>query len=405
MDLILIRKFLCGRNHFLPRTTHLLSLLGITIGVTALLIVSSVMNGFEQDMMRRVIGSKAEIRVVATDRNPITDYSVIVNKIEDHPSVLAVSPVINKELLAHKGQNTTVVNAFGIDYVKHNQLISLEEQIRLGRPDLTTFEEEGIIIGLDLSLSLSATIGEYIHISSPVDKVPTPFGMIPRMKRLRVLGIFTSGMPEFDKTYAYISLPNARYFSNMGDEINLLQVKTVTPRNSARYASSIQRTVGNDYLVEDWSKFDANLFQAMQLEKGVMFTVLALMLVISGFNMAGNSLKTVAEKRSEIGILKALGMKNSRINSFFVGINILLGFIGIFVGGLVSLIFIYLQKNYQLIYIPIPGFPMQWLPVVMQAGDFIVVPVIVITICLLATIIALQKIKEIEPIRIIRELD
>jgi len=405
MDFILVKRFLCGKNRFFPKTSHIFTLLGITIGVTALLIVSTVMNGFEQDMMNRIIGSKAEIRVISADRSPISEYESLVANIEKHPSVVAVSPVVNKELLAHKGQATTVINAFGIDYERHNELLSLEEKIRLGRPDFKEFEENGIIIGLDLSLLLSATIGEYIQLSSPVDRVPTPFGLLPRMKRFRVMGIFVSGMPEFDKTYAYISLNNARYFSDIGDAVTLLQVKTVNPKNSARYASSLQRIVDKRYLVEDWSKFDANLFQAMQLEKAVMFTVLALMLIISGFNMAGNSLKTVAEKRTEIGILKALGMKSGRINRFFIGINLLLGIIGIFFGGFVSLAFIYVQKNYQLVQIPVPGFPMQWLPVIMKSVDFLVVPSIVITICLLSTIIALQKIKEIEPIRIIRELE
>ncbi len=405
MDLILIKKYLCGKNRFFPRASHSFTLVGIIIGVTALLIVSSVMNGFEQDMMERVIGSKAEIRIVSPDRSPIEDYEAISSVIAAHPAIAAVSPVINQELLAHKGESTRVINTFGIEYGKHDELISLEEQIRLGRYEEEVFEEDGIIIGLDLSLDLNATVGEYIQLSSPVNKVPTPFGMLPRMKRFKVMAIFVSDMPEFDQTFAYISLDNSRYFSGNETGVTLLQATTVNPRRSAAYAASLQKTLGDNYLVEDWSKFDASLFQAMELEKAVMFAVLALMLIVSGFNMAGNSLKTVAEKKNEIGILKALGMKTYRINRFFIGINLLLGFAGILIGVIISLTFMYFQKTYQFIRIPVPGFPMQWLPVVIQTYDFLLVSVIVLFICLLATLTALLKIKEIEPIRIIRELE
>lgn len=405
MDLILIRKYLCGKNRFLPKASHTLSLLGITLGVTALLIVSSVMNGFERDMMERIVGSKAEIRIVSTDRSAITDHDRLISAIESQPGIIAASPVVSNELLAQKGRSVTAINAFGIDYDKHSELIDLSEQIRIGRPDQATLEENGIIIGLDLSLTLNATVGEYIQLSSPVNRVPTPFGMIPRMKRFRVIGIFISGMPEYDKTYTYVSLGNARYFAGYEEGVNLILVKTANPARSARYARNLQRVAGNDYIVEDWSKFDASLFQAMQLEKGVMFSVLALMLLISGFNMAGNSLKTVVEKKNEIGILKSLGMKTGRIKSFFIGINIVIGLAGIIIGGILSIVFLYLQNRYQIIQIPVPGFPMQWLPVVVKIVDFIVVPSIVLLICLSATIFALQKIKAIEPIKIIKDLE
>ena len=355
--------------------------------------------------MRRVIGSKAEIRVTSADRESINDYRRLADSIQQRPEILSVSPVISNELLAYKGESVAVINSSGIDFEKHNELIGLEEQIRLGVPDLEEFEEEGIIIGLDLSLALRATIGEYIQVTSPINSMPSPLGMIPRIRKFKVLGIFVSGMPEYDKTYAYMSLKNGRYFSDLKEGVSLLQIKSINPHRSGRYASSLQRDLGDEFVVEDWSQFDASLFTAMQLEKGVMFFVLVLMLIISGFNMAGNSLKTVTEKKNEIGILKALGMKTGRIDRFFIGVNLSVGLIGILLGGIISALFLYLQHNYQLIYIPVPGFPIHWLPVDIRLADFLIVPAIVLTISLASTIIALQKIRDIAPIRVIRELD
>ncbi|MCB5230585.1 MAG: ABC transporter permease [Candidatus Cloacimonas sp.] len=405
MDLLLIKKYMCRRNSLLPKPSHTFSLLGIIIGVTALLIVSSVMNGFEQDMKSKIIGSKAEIRITNHNQKPIVDYQKVINTVQDNKYVKAAAPIIQIELLANKDNSVTALNVIGIDYQKYDQLINLDEKIRVGYPDQTKLDEDGIIVGLDLSLNLNATVGEFIQLTSPISDQPTPFGMLPKMKKMKVIGIYSSEIPGYDNTNAFISLDNGRLFAGINEGISSIQVSTFKPQNSRKHARLLKKELNDEYLVEDWSKFDANLFQAMRLEKNIMVIVLTLMLVISGFNMGGNSLKIVAEKKDEIGILKAIGMPTKQIENIFLHTNLLLGMVGVLFGLFITGTFLYLQHRFHLIKIPVPGFPMEWLPLHPKISDFVTVPIMVATISILATIVALHKIRNIEPIRIIRNIE
>jgi len=305
MDRVLIRKYLFGRNGVKLKSSHFLSLVGIVIGVIALIVVSAVMNGLRNDMMERIIDTKADIRVFHQNREPIENYTELTENIVRQRDITSVSPIILNELLLHKGEQVAAVSCYGIDYYQHRLITGLDNQIRIGSPETSGFQENGIIIGLDLSLTLNATVGEYIRVSSPLSTVPTPFGMIPKTQLMKVVAIFVSGMPEYDQAYSYMSLANARSFSNYENEIDFVLVKSTKPLNSRATAANLQRQLGSEYAVDDWSVFDASLFQAMRLEKSIMLTVLALMLIISGFNMGGNSLRLITEKRTELGGFKS----------------------------------------------------------------------------------------------------
>ncbi len=405
MDRVLIRKYLFGRNGVKLKSSHFLSLVGIVIGVIALIVVSAVMNGLRNDMMERIIDTKADIRVFHQNREPIENYTELTENIVRQRDITSVSPIILNELLLHKGEQVAAVSCYGIDYYQHRLITGLDNQIRIGSPETSGFQENGIIIGLDLSLTLNATVGEYIRVSSPLSTVPTPFGMIPKTQLMKVVAIFVSGMPEYDQAYSYMSLANARSFSNYENEIDFVLVKSTKPLNSRATAANLQRQLGSEYAVDDWSVFDASLFQAMRLEKSIMLTVLALMLIISGFNMGGNSLRLITEKRTELGILKAMGMRSKDLNRVFVKLNMLIGISGVAIGLIISTPFIVLQARYRFVQIPVPGFPIQWLPVSVRAEDYLLVVFVVLMISYLTTIIPLQKIKRIEPIKIIRGIE
>lgn len=400
----LTKKNLFGKNRYILKGAHLLSLIGIIIGVTALLVVSSVMNGLRDDMAARITDTKAEIKVYRSDMRAIDDYASIIKVIEENRNVTAVSPVIRNELLIQKGEMITAVETFGIDPQRHTLISGVGNHVRVGSLNALNTETDGIVIGIDLSMSIGATVGEYIMASSPIKSEPTPFGLLPKTKRLKVVGIFLSGMPQYDKSYTYLSLNNGRFFSGYDNEVDMLQVKIDNPNRSERVAAQLQNVLGSDYLAEDWSVFDSSLFEAMKLEKIVMLTVLALMLVISGFNMACSSIRMVAEKRIDIGILKAIGMKTRDINTSFMMTNMIIGISGIITGVVISAIFVFVQENYKIIAIPVPGFPMHWLPVSPSGWDFITVILLVLAITILATIIPLRKIRKMEPISVIRQM-
>ncbi|MCF7792809.1 MAG: ABC transporter permease [Candidatus Cloacimonetes bacterium] len=395
-------RYLKGRNKIFFSLTNLLSVCGIIIGVFALLVVSSVMNGFDTDMRKRVIGSKAEIKIHQNDYSPIKDYREIGEKISSFSFIKASAPVCETELMIQKDQNLASTLCFGIDYEKHHKITEIINKIVVGVPEKKDLEEDGIIIGLDLSLTINATVGEYVQLISPVGTEPSPFGLLPKSKKLKVVGIFSSGMPEYDQLHVYISLNNAQYYLGFSDEVNSVEVKTIDANRSRSYAVKIQKLLGSEYVVEDWSVFDANLFNAMKMEKIIMYLVLALMIIIASFNMTGNFVKLVTEKKVEIGVLKAMGASEKDIIKIFIFAGTLIGIIGVLFALVLALGLLWAQLKWQIVQIPVPGFPLQWLPVEMRTIDFILVPLIAIIISFVSTILPAKKTVKIDPIKIIR---
>ena len=402
IHLFLALRYLKGRKKIVFTFSNMLSLFGIIIGVFSLLVVSSVMNGFELDMKNRVIGSKAEIKISDKNYSPIKNYTQILEKVDNIPKVSHSAPVCQTELMLQNKKNLASTICFGIDWERQNKVTEILDKIVIGHPSSDDLENDGIIIGLDLSLTINATVGEYIQLSSPIGTVPSPFGLLPKTKKLEVVGIFLSGMPEYDKLFTYISLKNSQFFLDYEDEVNQIEVKTQNSDQSAKVANQIQAVLGDDFVVEDWSEFDANLFNAIKLEKVVMFLVLALMIIIASFNMTGNFIKLVAEKKVEIGVLKAIGASEKDIVRLFVNVGLIIGIIGTFVGVAFALILLLAQDYWHFIKIPVAGFPLQWIPVDIRLLDFIIVPIVVIVISFLTTLHPARRTVKIDPIKIIR---
>jgi lipoprotein-releasing system permease protein len=394
-------RYLRGRHKLLFTFPNLLSLLGIIIGVFSLLVVSSVMNGMAADMQQRVLASQAEIKVYQKNYEPIQNSSELIQKIEQNESVKAASAVNEMELLLQNKNSITSTVCYGIDLHKHNQITGLNDKMRIGAPDVTSFQN-GIIMGLDMSLTLNVTVGEYVRVTSPVGKRATPFGLLPKTKKLKVVGIFISGLPQYDRAISYVSLQNSHFFSETAG-VSQIEVKTKDGISSQKVDKQLQRSLGENYVVEDWSEFEANLFNAIKMEKAVMFIVLALMILLAAFNMSGNYIKLVAEKRVEIGVLKAMGASDRDVVKIFVNIGAIIGILGTLIGLFLAGVVIFLQAKFQIVQIPVSGFPMAGLPVAVRWSDFVLVPVIAIIISFLATLNPAGKTAKIDPIKTIRD--
>ncbi len=396
-------RYLRGRKKVFFTFSNMLSLFGIIIGVFSLLVVSSVMNGFESDMMKRIIGSKAEIKIFQKNYEPISNYENILQKISSIEEITGSAPVCEMEMMIRNKKNLSSTVCFGIDFEKHSHITDILDKIVVGTPSPETLEEDGIIIGLDLSLSLNVSVGDHVQLSSPLGTEPSPFGLLPRNKKMKIIGLFVSGLPEYDRIFSYISLKNSQFFLGFDEKISHLEVKTRASKKSYRISKNIQKFLGKNYIAEDWSDFDANLFNAIKMEKIVMFLVLALMIILASFNMTGNFIKLVAEKKNEIGILKAMGATEKDIVKIFVITGICIGIIGTFIGSFLALIVLFAQKIWHFITIPVPGFPLQWIPVEIRLRDFLIVPAVAILISFLTTLHPARKTVKIDPIKIIRD--
>jgi lipoprotein-releasing system permease protein len=304
--------------------------------------------------------------------------------------------------MIQKDQNLASTLCFGIDYEGHGKITDIFQNIVVGVPEKEDLENDGIIIGLDLSLTINATVGEYVQLVSPLGSEPSPFGLLPKSKKLKVVGIFSSGMPEYDQIYVYLSLNSVQYFLDYDDEVNSVEVRTVDSSQSGRYAEKIRNLLGKNFVVEDWSVFDANLFNALKMEKIVMYLVLILMILIASFNMTGNFVKLVTEKKIEIGVLKAMGASQKDIVKIFIIAGITIGFVGVLIAFILALLILWAQLKWQFVQIPVPGFPLQTLPIEMRLIDFVLVPAIALIISSISTILPATKTMKIDPVKIIR---
>lgn len=401
-SLKIAQRLIFNKSHFLKKE-NVISFLGIFIGVFGILTVSSVMNGFNQDMSARIFNTKGDIKIYKKHHQPIYDENKINKILAKNKKIKAVSGIIKTELIAQKKSLVSPVIVYGVKLEEHKKITKLLDNITLGHPNKKSFNDDGIIIGLDLSFQLNATVGQQITLFSGIGTIPSPFGLIPKSKKFTIIGVFQSGIPTYDAGYVYISRKNSRYFTNIENGVESIEVKTVNPYKSLDLTKKIQAKLGKKYIVEDWSSFESNLYSSMKFEKIITFIILFLMIIIASFNMSGNFIRIVAEKKSEIGILKSIGLADKEIINIFLFIAIIIGSIGIFGGSLFSLLILGIQTHFHLIQIPVPGFPIQFLPVKIIPFDFLIVISITFLISIISSIYPTLKALKIDIITIVRE--
>ena len=396
---LFIKKFLKGKNKYFFTLENILSIAGIFIGVFSILIVSSVMNGFDKDIRSRLLNVKPEIIIRKKDYSEIKNYSNLLQKLKNLKSVQNASAIIKSELVALKDNRFSPVICMGIAKDDLITISNIKNKIVLG--SINSFDRNSVILGMDLSLQLHATVGEKIVLSDIKGKIPTPFGLLPVKRELKLVGIYRTGLPDFDKNVLFVDLKFLQSFLSTNG-ISYIQIKSKNGDTKRAY-SEIKKIISSQYTVEDWTKLNTNLFHAIKLEKAVMMFVLFLMIIIASFNMGGFLVKFIESKKYEIGILKTIGMENKNLSTLFLQYSLFLGIFGSVSAAIISFLIIYFQNVFHFIEIPVPGLPLRYLPMEIKITEFIIVPLTAIFISYLSVIYPLKRIKKVEIIKILRE--
>ncbi len=400
-DFIALR-YLRGHSRFPLSFSNLLSLIGIVLGVFSLLTVISVMNGFDTDIRERIIAFRSDVKISRAGGEPLYDYEELVKRVEGLYYIKHATPIINNELLIQSEDGIYGSICAGIDYESYSASTDLEEKIMIGHPDEISLKENGIILGFDLAVNLNVTVRDYVQLSAPIGTEATPFGLLPRTRRFRVVGIFSSGIPDYDLHYCYYSLGAGQYFSGNDKAVEMIEVRTENADRAWFYRRLLDKELRGDYIVEDWSDYEANLFNAIKMEKVLMILVLLLIIILAGFNMAGNLNRLVTEKKRDIGILQAFGVGRNVIRRIFINSSFFIGIAGILFGILLAFALLRSQVEWQFIKIPISGFPIRELPVDMRISDFIIIPLLALVITLLSALVPAARSRSVSTIEIIR---
>ncbi|QWV92685.1 lipoprotein-releasing ABC transporter permease subunit [Geomonas oryzisoli] len=317
----------------------LISVAGVALGVMALIIVLAVMTGFEEDLKEKILGTNAHI-VVLSGVGAVQDYPQLMKKLQGVDGVVASTPFIYNQVMLSTGKNVSGVVLRGIDVATDAKVTNLHKSMVEG--DLKSLEAEvgktpGVVIGKELAKNLGLFLGDTVDVISPMGNI-TPLGMMPKLNRFRITGIFNTGMFEYDSTLAYVSLKEAQQFLGLGDVVTGIQLKVRDVYKTGELARQIDRELGPPYHARDWMQMNKNILFALKTEKSVMFIILTLIVLVAAFGIASTLFMVVMEKTRDIAILKSMGATSRSIMRIFVFEGLIIGVLGTIIGVLGGLL-------------------------------------------------------------------
>ncbi|OIR07204.1 lipoprotein-releasing system transmembrane protein LolE [mine drainage metagenome] len=318
-----------GRNLFISFIS-LISMLGIALGVAALIVVLSVMNGFQKELRTRILGVASHIEITGPD-GELADWTRTARQAAQHPDVLAAAPYVSAEGMLSFDQQVRGVVVRGVLPAAEERVADFERHMKAGHLADLQAGRFGIILGADLARALQVLPGDKVTLIAPQGLV-TPAAILPRLKQFTVVGIFDVGMFEYDSGLALIHMADAQKLYRMGDRVSGVRLKLKDLFAAPRVAQELQHYLDADDFVTDWTQGHANFFRAIAIEKNMMFLILLLIVAVAAFNIVSTLVMAVTDKQADIAILRTLGASPRSIMAVFVVQGALIGAIGMILG-------------------------------------------------------------------------
>lgn len=343
-----------------------ISIAGITLGVAALIGTLGIMTGFKEDLQSKILGTTAHVIVQERGTNTLKGYADLIQQIESDPEVVAAAPFIFKQVLVTSKTAVQGIILRGIQPSQETRVTDLQANMKFGDLDdlsspinqppppgldqntstpSPSTHRPGIILGQELAFRLGVFVGDTINVVSPVGPM-TSLTMTPKIRPFLIVGVFESGMFEYDSSLAYISLKEAQTFFNLDDTVTGIQVKVKDVFLAQEIAQRLEKTLGEAFMARDWMQLNRNLFSALKLEKTMMFLLLVLITLVASFNIVGTLTMIVNEKQREIAILKAMGATPGAIMRIFMLNGLVIGIVGTGIGVPLGYTFLWLIQNY-----------------------------------------------------------
>lgn len=316
------------RNHFISFISFI-SIVGIALGVMALITVLSVMNGFEKELTSRILGMASHATVTGRD-GALTNWQSLADKILEHPMIMSVAPYIHAEGMLTHGRNVSGTVIRGILPEQETNVSVIADKVIVGEFANLVAGEFGILLGNQLATNIGVTIGDKVTLVAPQINV-TAVGILPRLKRFTVVGIFEIGMYEFDRALALMHMDDAKRLFRQ-DGPTGLRLKTTDIFVAPKVSRNIVAQLPDHLWVQDWTQSHANFFRALKLEKTVMFFILILIVAVAAFNIISTLIMTVTDKQLDIAVLRTLGISKKSILEIFMIQGTLIGCLGILLG-------------------------------------------------------------------------
>ena len=395
------------RNGFISFISGV-SMLGIALGVAALIIVLSVMNGFQKDVRDRMLSVVAHIEIFAPGGNALLNASRTMAEARRNPQVMGAAPFIATQALVARGEDMKGTVVRGIDPAFEGEVTDLGAALQSSVLHKLVPGEFGVVLGSELAHSLGALVGDKVTLVAPGGQV-TPAGVVPRLKQLTVVGTFNSGHFEYDSALLMLHIDDAaRIFRFEGPTGVRLRLKDL--HEAPKVTQQLAQTLSDDLLIRDWSQQNKTWFAAVQLEKRMMSIILTLIVLVAAFNLVSTLVMTVTDKRADIAILRTLGASPHSIMGIFVVQGAMVGLIGTLAGLVLGLGVAYnidvivpaLERLFHASFLPKDIYLLSYMPSEPQRSDIVPIAFISLVLSFLATLYPSWRASRVNPAEALR---
>lgn len=378
-ELFIAKRYLRSKNKNFFSLSTSIAIGGIFVGVAALLITLSMMNGFQNELRRRILGGTPHIIVRRYFDEPLKNQEEIITKLSKYPFVKASAPFIWQKSIVRFQKRIDGVAIKGVNATLEKNITEIGHKMINGVFDL----EGGCVLGVELAYNLKATVGDTLIIASPFGE---QLGLLPRAKKVVLKGIFDFGYYDYNSTIVYMDLKDVQSLFEMENYVSGVQVSVDDVYKAPQYSKIIEKELGYPYRAVDWIKTNRSIFAALKLEKIITFIVLTLIILVAAFNIVGTLINMVKKKIKEIGILRSYGFTSEGIMKIFIYHGCMIGILGTTLGVIFAFIACFILS--KIVFINLPGdvYFIETLPVEMSWNDFIITAGAALIISFLATI-------------------
>ncbi len=395
------------RNNFISFIS-LISMMGVGLGVMALIVVLSVMNGFENQLRERILGMVSHVTVSSYD-NRLNNWFDLAESIKAHEEVVGFAPYVEVEAMLSNRSSVSGAIIRGIEPEFEKTVSEIHQRMLIGALADIKEGEFSIVLGSGLADSLDVIVGDRITMITPQSTV-SPVGILPRLKRFKVVGIFEIGVYEYDKATAIVHAQDASKLFRMDGKVSGLRLKLNDMDAAPMVRYELKNTLGTDFWVSDWTLRHSNYFKAIQTEKTVMFIILSLIVAVAAFNIVSTLVMVVTDKQADIAILRTIGMSPRSVLAVFMIQGILIGVIGTVIGVVLGVVISLnietiipaLEQFFQTRFLPEGVYPITELPSDMEWNDVISIAVLSFSMSILATFYPALKAGHTDPAEALR---
>jgi lipoprotein-releasing system permease protein len=399
---IALRYLRARRKQAFISVISAISTLGVIVGVMALVLALALMTGLQGELRNRILGSSAHVFV--WKQGGITDYEAEVQALRAMPHVEGAAPAVLGKAIVSSPAGEAFITVKGIDPRLEPTVTDLQRSMQEGRleavADTADGRAPGILLGRDLTERLGVHVGDEVTLLTPHGTL-TPMGMLPRQRRVRIAGIFSLGLFEFDSSYGYMSLPVVQRLLDR-NEIEFIQLRVDDIYRAPSIADDISRARGPLYLTEDWADMNRSLFSALWLEKMAISITIGLIVMVAALNIIASLILLVMEKNRDIAILKTMGASARSVTLIFMLQGLIIGLVGTFIGASLGYAVATALDRYQVIKVPMDVYQVSHVPFTILPFDFALVVAAAVVICFLATIYPSRQAARLDPAQALR---